>query len=45
MTQRYFTYDEIIALCDDAVMRAKQELAQEIALDKKYTQSHPTCVR
>lgn len=39
MTQKYYTYNQAIAHCDATVMRAKVELAQEIAIDRKFIQS------
>lgn len=40
MTQKYYTHDQAITHCDATVMRAKKELAQEIATDRKFTQSY-----
>jgi len=36
MKSKYLTNDEIIVRGDAAVMRAKAELAKDIAMDRKY---------
>lgn len=40
MKSIYLTHEEMIARGDLAVMRAKKELAQEISVEKKYSQSY-----
>ncbi len=44
MTQKRYTYNQMVTLGDIAVMDAKRELAHDIAVDKKYSQTYGTHV-